>query len=70
MMTESEKKFIFNTYDDMKLIFCGDIGYQIGSITGNDMDTNEFNIVIENTEKEFICKSCSEVINLKKYIND
>ena len=26
--------------------------------------------VIENTEKEFICKSCSEVINLKKYIND
>jgi len=26
--------------------------------------------VIENTEKEFICKSCSEIINLKKYIND
>ena len=26
--------------------------------------------VIENTEKEFICKSCSEVINIKKYIND
>ena len=26
--------------------------------------------VIENTDKEFICKSCSEVINLKKYIND
>lgn len=26
--------------------------------------------VIENAEKEFICKSCSEVINLKKYIND
>jgi hypothetical protein len=26
--------------------------------------------VIENAEKEFICKSCSEIINLKKYIND
>lgn len=26
--------------------------------------------VIENADKEFICKSCSEVINLKKYIND
>lgn len=26
--------------------------------------------IIENTEHEFICKSCSEIINLKKYIND
>lgn len=26
--------------------------------------------VVENTEKEFVCKSCSEIINMKKYIND
>ena len=26
--------------------------------------------VIENADKDFICSSCSEVINLKKYIND
>jgi hypothetical protein len=26
--------------------------------------------IIENSEKDFICKSCSEVINIKKYMND
>jgi hypothetical protein len=30
MMTEGQKQAIFNLYDDMKIIFCGDLGYQLG----------------------------------------
>ena len=55
MMTETEKQFIFKTYCNMKLIFCGDIGFQIGSITGCDMNSLGFDIVIENTEN-YRCK--------------
>lgn len=31
MMTEQQKLKIFELYDDMKIIFCGDIGYQLGA---------------------------------------
>jgi len=31
MMTEQQKEIIFHLYSDMKIIFCGDIGYQLGA---------------------------------------
>ena len=55
MLTETEKEFIFKTYYDMKLIFCGDIDYQIGSITRNDMTNKGFDIIMEN-ETNYRCK--------------
>jgi len=30
MMTEGEKQTIFDLYGDMKIIFCGDLGFQLG----------------------------------------
>ena len=32
MMTEQQKLKIFELYSDMKIIFCGDIGFQLGAI--------------------------------------
>ena len=48
MMTESEKKTIFELYGDMKIIFCGDLGYQLSSFNGKEMDCTGFDDIIQN----------------------
>ena len=37
MMSEEQKQFLFETYKDMKLIFCGDIGFQLPCIDGEEI---------------------------------
>jgi len=48
MMTESQKQTIFELYGDMKIIFCGDLGYQLSSFNGKEMDCKGFDDVIQN----------------------
>jgi hypothetical protein len=48
MMTENEKLKIFELYGDMKIIFCGDLGYQLSSFNGEEMSINGFDSVITN----------------------
>jgi hypothetical protein len=48
MMTESEKQTIFELYGDMKIIFCGDLGYQLSSFNGKEMDCKGFDDIIQN----------------------
>jgi hypothetical protein len=55
MMTEEEKQKIFTTYDDMKIIFCGDLGYQLGPINGIEMNMEGFDEIIRN-DTNYRCK--------------
>jgi hypothetical protein len=48
MMTEHEKLKIFELYGDMKIIFCGDLGYQLSSFNGEEMKTIGFDEIIHN----------------------
>lgn len=48
MMTEDQKQFIFKTYSNMKLIFCGDLGYQLSCIFGTEMNKEGFDKIIKN----------------------
>ena len=64
MMTEEQKLKIFELYDDMKIIFCGDIGYQLGSFTGEEMDITGFDEIIKNNTN-YRCKD-SRLLELYK----
>jgi len=48
MMTENEKQAIFSLYGDMKIIFCGDLGFQLSSFNGEEMKPTGFNDIIQN----------------------
>jgi hypothetical protein len=48
MMTEGQKQTIFNLYGDMKIIFCGDLGYQLSSFNGEEMKPTGFDDIIQN----------------------
>ncbi len=48
MMTENEKLKIFELYGDMKIIFCGDLGYQISCWQGKEMTPTGFDAIIQN----------------------
>jgi len=79
--TEFQKQQLFETYNTCKLIFCGDIGFQLPAITGNSMTHDGFDNVVELTENfrftcdkhAAICNSVREMISGKvdrKIIND
>ena len=70
MMTEEQKNTIFSTYSELKLIFCGDIGFQakpfntdanvvINEITDNDFD----NVIKLNKNYRFKCDKLIHLIN-------
>jgi len=56
MMTEEQKEFIFKIYGDMKIIMCGDLGYQLPPIENKEeMNNTGFdNIIKYNTN--YRCK--------------
>lgn len=47
MMSEEQKNRIFDLYKDFKIIFCGDLGYQLSAYEGQEMTTKGFNKIIE-----------------------
>lgn len=55
MMTEGQKNKIFELYDDMKIIFCGDLGYQLSAWNGDEMNNSGFDAIIENNTN-YRCK--------------
>lgn len=48
MLSEDQKNKIFEIYDDMKIIFCGDLGYQLSTFTGQEMNSSGFDEIIQN----------------------
>jgi hypothetical protein len=68
MMTENEKLRIFELYGDMKIIFCGDLGYQLSSFTGEEMKPTGFDDVIQNNIN-YRCKD-SRLLGLLKVLRE
>ncbi len=78
MMTEREKLFIMETYKDMKIIMCGDLGYQLPYITKYDKNKKVipnkectlegFDIVKQYTD-DHRCK-CVVLREVKKKLRD
>lgn len=65
MMTESQKNFIFETYPEMKLIFCGDVGFQAPQFQQGEMEITSkgFDKVIEHKKNyRFKCKLLIDLI--------
>jgi hypothetical protein len=55
MMTEGEKEYIFKTYSNMKLIFCGDLGFQLPCVVGEEMNNTGFDKIIK-LDVNYRCK--------------
>ena len=66
MMCEEAKKFIFENYGDMKLIFCGDLGFQLPCINGTPMDGKGFDNTVKHL-KDYRCK-CPVLKELKNML--
>ena len=64
MMSEGDKEKIFEIYGDMKLIFCGDLGFQLPCIDGIEMDNKGFNKIIKH-ETDYRCK-CDRLREIKE----
>jgi hypothetical protein len=65
MMTEEQKKFIFKTYSNMKIIMCGDLGYQLPPIENDEeMNTTGFdNIITYNTNYRCKDEKLKQILN-------
>lgn len=55
MMNEEQKQKILSVYDDMKIIFCGDLGFQLSCINGIEMNKEGFDEIIKNNTN-YRCK--------------
>lgn len=64
MMSEGDKEKIFEIYGDMKLIFCGDLGFQLPCIDGIEMDKKGFDKIIKH-ETDHRCK-CDRLKRVKE----
>jgi len=72
MLTEHQKKQIFDTYGDMKIIMCGDLGFQLPCIDGEEMKPTGFDNIVTHTN-DMRCKDESLIYikqALRKMIED
>jgi len=70
--SNQEKQIIFDTFDKHKLIFCGDLGFQLPPVEGEEMNTDGFdNIVEKKTNYRFKCDRQIEICkNVRKMIEE
>ena len=50
MLSENQKQQFFRTYNDMKIIMCGDLGYQLGCIEGVEADDSGFDNIVHHNQ--------------------
>lgn len=55
MLNEEQKELFFNIYGDMKIIMCGDLGYQLPCIQGEEMKSTGFDNIVSHTT-DYRCK--------------
>jgi hypothetical protein len=55
MLTEHQKLQFFQLYGDMKIIMCGDLGYQLPCISGEEMKPTGFSNIVKHTT-DYRCK--------------
>jgi hypothetical protein len=68
MLTEGQKKAIFETYSDMKIIMCGDLGFQLPCITGEEMKPTGFDNIVRHT-KDMRCRD-ENLIYIKQTLRE
>ena len=64
MMTDHQKQEVFDTYADLKIIMCGDLGFQLPCIKGDEMEPTGFDNIVKHT----IDRRCKdpELIEIKE----
>lgn len=68
MMSEVDKEFIFKTYADMKIIMCGDLGFQLPCFDKEPMSATGFNEIITHTQ-DHRCK-CPKLKAIKVHLRE
>ena len=69
MLTESQKQFIFKTYNKHKIIFLGDVGFQAEPCSiGKEMDTTGFDNVVNMNGIVYRFQDCIKQQELNKKI--
>ena len=54
MLSEPEKQKFFEVYKDMKIIMCGDLGYQLPCMEGEEADSTGFDHIVKH-DKNYRC---------------
>jgi len=63
MITETDREKLFELYHNCKLIFCGDIGFQLPPVSGNVMSSSNFDKITTLTKNyRFKCDKHSDII--------
>jgi hypothetical protein len=62
MMTELQKQTIINRYNDMKIIFCGDLGFQASPFTNIEMNTEDLKVIEYDKNYRFTCNKMIELM--------
>ena len=73
MINEETKQQLFNWYPQMKIIFCGDLGYQLPPVKGKEMTVTDFdntttltkNYRIQCDKQKKICEKVRKMIKNK-----
>ena len=55
MLSEEQKQKFFSVYTDMKIIMCGDLGFQLPCIVGDEADNKGFDNIVSH-KTDFRCK--------------
>ena len=55
MLSEGQKNQFFQLYGDMKIIMCGDLGFQLPCIVGEEMNTEGFDNIVKH-HTDYRCK--------------
>jgi hypothetical protein len=64
MMTDEEKEKIINRFNRHKIIFCGDVGFQLPPIEGQEFKiTNDYPIITHNKNYRCVCDKLLNILN-------
>jgi len=72
MMTNDQKELLFERYPNMKIICCGDVGYQLPAVEGTPFKCTGFDNTVTHT-KNYRCNDANllEILNeLREMIRD
>jgi len=69
MLSNEDKEKIIKRYPEHKIIFCGDIGYQLDPIEGTEFKIGDIPVVHHKTNYRCECPKLQAILNLmRKYI--
>jgi hypothetical protein len=64
MLSEEDKQIIIKRFKNHKIIFCGDIGYQLPPIEGSQFCTENYPIILHKTNHRCQCNKLKNILNL------